>query len=27
VFDADLAHVPKESARHWRKNSREASGE
>jgi FdhD protein len=27
VFDADLAHVPEESARHWRKNSREASGE
>jgi FdhD protein len=24
VFDADLAHVPEESAKHWRKNSAEA---
>ncbi|MBY0334066.1 MAG: formate dehydrogenase accessory sulfurtransferase FdhD [Acetobacteraceae bacterium] len=24
VFDADLAYVPEESAKHWRKNSREA---
>ncbi len=24
VFDADLAYVPEESARHWRKNSAEA---
>jgi FdhD protein len=24
TFDADLAYVPEESARHWRKNSREA---
>jgi FdhD protein len=24
VFDADLAHVPEESAKHWRKNSVEA---
>jgi FdhD protein len=27
VFDADLAHVPEESARHWRKNSAEAAGQ
>jgi FdhD protein len=26
VFDADLAYVPEESAKHWRKNSREAMG-
>ncbi|MGK7865828.1 formate dehydrogenase accessory sulfurtransferase FdhD [Falsiroseomonas sp. E2-1-a20] len=26
VFDADLAHVPEESAKHWRKNSAEAMG-
>ncbi|WP_439596866.1 formate dehydrogenase accessory sulfurtransferase FdhD [Falsiroseomonas sp.] len=26
IFDADLAHVPEESARHWRKNSAEAMG-
>lgn len=25
VFDADLAHVPEESAKHWRKNSAEAT--
>jgi FdhD protein len=25
VFDADLAYVPEESAKHWRKNSREAA--
>jgi FdhD protein len=25
IFDADLAHVPEESARHWRKNSAEAA--
>jgi FdhD protein len=24
IFDADLAYVPEESAKHWRKNSREA---
>jgi FdhD protein len=24
VFDADLAYVPEESAKHWRKNSAEA---
>jgi FdhD protein len=24
VFDADPAYVPEESAKHWRKNSREA---
>jgi FdhD protein len=24
VFDADLAYVPEESARHWRKNSADA---
>ena len=27
VFDADLNYVEEESARHWRKNSREALGE
>jgi FdhD protein len=27
VFDADLAHVAEESARHWRKNSAEAMGQ
>ncbi|WP_160122021.1 formate dehydrogenase accessory sulfurtransferase FdhD [Rhodovarius lipocyclicus] len=27
VFDADLAYVPEESAKHWRKNSREAGDE
>jgi FdhD protein len=26
VFDADLAYVPEESAKHWRKNSAEAAG-
>lgn len=26
VFDADLAYVPEESAKHWRKNSAEAIG-
>jgi FdhD protein len=26
VFDADLAYVPEESAKHWRKNSAEAEG-
>ncbi|MBU8543087.1 MULTISPECIES: formate dehydrogenase accessory sulfurtransferase FdhD [Roseomonadaceae] len=26
VFDADLTHVPEESAKHWRKNSAEAMG-
>ena len=26
VFDADLAYVPEESAKHWRKNSAEAMG-
>jgi len=26
VFDADPAYVPEESAKHWRKNSREATG-
>jgi FdhD protein len=27
IFDADLHYVAEESARHWRKNSREAAGE
>ena len=27
IFDADLTYVEEESARHWRKNSREALGE
>ncbi|MGX9962372.1 formate dehydrogenase accessory sulfurtransferase FdhD [Roseomonas sp. F4] len=26
IFDADLAYVPEESAKHWRKNSAEAMG-
>ncbi len=27
IFDADLAYVPEESAKHWRKNSAEATGD
>jgi FdhD protein len=27
VFDADLSYVPEESAKHWRKNSREAQSD
>ena len=27
IFDADLNYVEEESAKHWRKNSREALGE